>query len=101
MRGRQVAAFLLIASKLNDPVVQSQFKVQKCPKEHKRRPKPPFMLPGPELFLKNYSTFTSICLALASSTFGRVTKSTPCLDSAVIFFVSTNGGSVKLRKNWP
>ena len=46
-------------------------------------------------------TFTSICLALAASTLGRVTKSIPSLESAVIFFVSTNGGSVKLRKNWP
>src|SRR4030095_3463706 len=100
MRGRQAAAFLLIASKLNDPVVPSQFKVQKYPKELKGG-RSRLLCTWPKLFSKNYATFTSICLALASSTFGRVTKSKPSLDSAVIFFVSTNGGSVKLRKNWP
>ena len=95
MRGR-VAAFLLIASKLSDAVAQFNLRSKRAKGGRSR-----LLCTWPKLFSKNYATFTSICLALASSTFGRVTKSNPSLDSAVIFFVSTNGGSVKLRKNWP
>src|SRR6185295_20060768 len=51
------------------------------------------------LGLGTYATCTWICFGLASSRFGRVSFSTPSLNSALIFSVSTTFGSVNERVN--
>jgi len=53
------------------------------------------------LGLGTYATCTWICFGLASSRFGRVSFSTPSLNSALIFSVSTTFGSVNERLKVP
>lgn len=47
--------------------------------------------------LMNYSTLTEICFGLASSFFGRVKRSMPSLNCALMASAFTLGGSVNER----
>ena len=100
MPGGGVAAFFFSGiSATTASVVSTFLRIEKRPGRTR--------LPGParprwfSADARYFVTLIEICFAFASSRFGRVTRSTPSLYSALIFSVSTTVGRVKERPKVP